>query len=313
MMQKTNFPFEVLIHDDASTDHTADIIREYEAKYPDVIKPIYQTENQHSKNVRISIVYNYSRAQGKYIALCEGDDFWCNPKKLQTQYDFMESHPDYSLCASNFALLDEFNRTLTYSHPNRDLAKTLDREKRVSEILINGAIYRTASLLFRKDKYELCVPEIIRDSNIAKCGDFPLQLHLARHGKIKYFEDAFIVYRVHQNSASNYNNRKQAWRNYFSVGKKRRRVAILNGYDTLCGDIASRHNRLILNLLISSGFFCRAKRFADKHKFGCSYIGMSFKWCVFGLKTSILKWRRLVIGRRQYNALKKNPKSLNMI
>ena len=76
MMQQTNFTFEVLIHDDASTDGTADIIREYESKYPDIIKPIYQTENQYSKGVKVSATFNFPRAKGKYIAMCEGDDYW---------------------------------------------------------------------------------------------------------------------------------------------------------------------------------------------------------------------------------------------
>ena len=87
-MQKTDFPFEILIHDDASTDGTADIIREYEAKYPDIIKPIYQTENQYSKGIKVSQVYQFPRAKGKYIALCEGDDYWTDPYKLQKQVDF---------------------------------------------------------------------------------------------------------------------------------------------------------------------------------------------------------------------------------
>ena len=86
VMQKTNFEYEVLIHDDASTDSTADIIREYEKKYPDIIKPIYQSENQYSKKVPISKTYQYSRAKGKYIAICEGDDYWTDPFKLQKQF-----------------------------------------------------------------------------------------------------------------------------------------------------------------------------------------------------------------------------------
>ena len=76
LMQKTDFKYEILIHDDASTDNTAKIIREYEEKYPDLIKPIYQKENQWSKgNYRISSTFNIPRAKGKYIAFCEGDDF----------------------------------------------------------------------------------------------------------------------------------------------------------------------------------------------------------------------------------------------
>lgn len=92
MMQKIDFPFEVLIHDDASTDATADIIREYEAKYPEIFKPIYQTENQYSKGGSINGTYNFPRAKGEYIALCEGDDYWTDPLKLKTQIDLIEKH-----------------------------------------------------------------------------------------------------------------------------------------------------------------------------------------------------------------------------
>src|SRR5690606_34510298 len=77
--QKTEFPFEVLIHDDASTDKTSDIIKEYEVDFPHLLKPIYQTENQYSKGISISSTYNFPRARGRYIAMCEGDDYWTDP------------------------------------------------------------------------------------------------------------------------------------------------------------------------------------------------------------------------------------------
>lgn len=94
---------ELHIHDDCSTDGTQDIIREYMEKYPDVIKPIFETENQYSKGGPWgSAVWNFPRAKGKYIALCEGDDYWTDPLKLQKQVDFMEAHPDYSVCFHTF-------------------------------------------------------------------------------------------------------------------------------------------------------------------------------------------------------------------
>ncbi len=105
--QHTNFKFEVLIHDDASTDGTADIIREYEKRYPDLIKPIYQTENQHSRGVKIQTKFNYPRAKGKYFAYCEGDDYWTNENKLQKQYDIMERHPECSICVHEVQCINE--------------------------------------------------------------------------------------------------------------------------------------------------------------------------------------------------------------
>ena len=95
--QKTDFPLEILIHDDASTDKTADIIREYEAQYPDLIKPIYQTENQYSRGGIGK--FQFPRAVGKYIAFCEGDDYWTDPLKLQKQVDALEAHPEVDICA----------------------------------------------------------------------------------------------------------------------------------------------------------------------------------------------------------------------
>jgi glycosyltransferase involved in cell wall biosynthesis len=92
-MQKTDFPFEIIIHDDASTDATADIIREYERKYPDIIRPIYQTENQYSKGQN-AVLFTFKAAKGNYIALCEGDDYWIDPLKLQKQITEMEKHPE---------------------------------------------------------------------------------------------------------------------------------------------------------------------------------------------------------------------------
>lgn len=95
---ETNFQFEVIIHDDAFTDNTASIIKEYEEKYPDIIKPIYQIENQYSKKASIIKEYILPKVEGKYIALCEGDDFRTDNLKLQIQFDALEANKDCNLC-----------------------------------------------------------------------------------------------------------------------------------------------------------------------------------------------------------------------
>lgn len=99
---------EILIHDDCSTDGTTDIVKEYAAKYPDLIFPLYEEENQYSKGVKVDF-FNYNRAKGKYIAYCEGDDYWTDPNKLQKQVDFMENHPEYAICIHGCSIYDVRN------------------------------------------------------------------------------------------------------------------------------------------------------------------------------------------------------------
>jgi glycosyltransferase involved in cell wall biosynthesis len=111
LMQNVNFPYEILVHDDASPDGTADIIREYEAKYPDIIKPIYQTENQYSQGKDAS-KFNFDRARGKYLAFCEGDDYWTDPGKLQKQVDFLERHPEYIATVHRVKAINEHGEEL---------------------------------------------------------------------------------------------------------------------------------------------------------------------------------------------------------
>ncbi|HPW37667.1 MAG TPA: glycosyltransferase, partial [Syntrophorhabdus sp.] len=107
LLQKTDFPIEIIIHDDASTDNTPQIIDEYAKRYSGLIVPILQTENQYSKGINPFISFVFPRARGKYIALCEGDDYWADPLKLQKQVDFLEANPDYVISYHNAMIVDE--------------------------------------------------------------------------------------------------------------------------------------------------------------------------------------------------------------
>ena len=151
--QKTNFQFEVLIHDDASTDNTANIIREYEAKYPNIIQPIYQTENQYSKGINPGVEYLLPIAQGKYIALCEGDDYWTDPYKLQKQVDFLEANPEYSLCFCKFQTLDQKTSKLQNDHNESLFVNGVERIEFDFERFYLGWHIGTQTAIFRKDLY----------------------------------------------------------------------------------------------------------------------------------------------------------------
>ena len=189
MMQKCSFSFEVLIHDDASTDGTQDIIREYVTRYPNIIKPIYQKENQYSKGIDPNVKYNFSRAKGKYIAMCEGDDYWTDPYKLQKQVDFLESHPDYVMCSHRFNqyiqdknLLEE-EKDLTFQGADYDLKN-----------LIGGKwLTQTLTVMYRRDALDLQ-----RYESYGMSLDMILFYELLRNGKGYCFSDVMGVYRLHK-------------------------------------------------------------------------------------------------------------------
>ena len=189
VMQNTDFAIEVLIHDDASTDKTADIFREYEAKYPDLIKPINQIENQYSKGVKINAIYNYPRAKGKYIAFCEGDDYWIDPLKLQKQVDFLEANPEYSMCFHRSNILNELEINLVI---NPEVIE--DKDYSANELFENW-IVPTASIVYRSSIYTP-MDKYINPGRILN-GDIILVLNCASRGKIRGSSDTMSVYRMH--------------------------------------------------------------------------------------------------------------------
>lgn len=184
LMQKTNFSFEILVHDDASTDGTAEIVREYEKKFPDIVKGIYQSENKYSQGVKIIKTYLFPIAKGEYIAFCEGDDYWTNENKLQLQVDFLDRHQDYSACV---------HRTVTYDQSSGKkyvyrLEK--DRDLSITDILISP-VYHTSSLIFRNEFIEMptCM-DVIKGA-----GDFQRSIHLFMSGKIRLLSNVMSLYR----------------------------------------------------------------------------------------------------------------------
>jgi glycosyltransferase involved in cell wall biosynthesis len=187
LTQKTDFQIEILIHDDASTDKTANIIREYEAKYIDIIKPIYQTENQYSKGINPGFEFLFPRAQGKYIAICEGDDYWTDPLKLQKQVDFLEANPEYSFCFHNAIIFYEDKGTSDIFDKQLQT-----KEYNTNDLLLKKWFIPTASLVIRKDKLPQPYPEwYFKIYN----GDFGLELLLSTKGNFFCINETMSVYR----------------------------------------------------------------------------------------------------------------------
>ncbi len=188
LMQKTTFPIEIIIHDDASTDGTAKIVKSYAEKYPDLIFPIFQTENQYSKGIRgIAVRFTFPKAMGKYIALCEGDDYWTDPYKLQKQVNFLETNEAYSMC---------FHNATTY-FVDRDVSENFNRKLKsksynTNDLLLKGWFIPTASILFRKTMLPNPFPNWYYD---VYNGDYGLELLLSTKGIFFYINEKMSVYR----------------------------------------------------------------------------------------------------------------------
>lgn len=212
LYQKTTFPFEVLIHDDASQDATPDIIRKYAEKYPDIIKPILRETNLHSVPGHRSIkITNLERAQGKYVALCDGDDFWCSPDKLQKQFELMESHPDYTLCGCGIYYLNHLSKAYApQGFPAEEWP--LPQEEAGKRIFFNCHPFHTSSVFFRIDAFHAIQELFQRDVHTqnAPMGDTQLFYHFSTQGKLGYIRERMVTYRVRASSVSSYDNPEKA-------------------------------------------------------------------------------------------------------
>lgn len=195
LSQKVNFKFEILIHDDASTDKTVEIVKEYEQKYPDIIKCIYQIENQVSQGKKASLI-NDKRSKGKYIAYCEGDDYWTDTNKLQKQIDYMESNPKCTLCFHNAEIVNDMGKRIN----KRMIDKSIkNRIFDAGELAVFGFI-PTASKVCRSSALK-DLPEWYESAIV---GDYPNQLITSSRGYAYYFDDVMSVYRSGSFGSSTY-------------------------------------------------------------------------------------------------------------
>lgn len=199
---------EILIHDDCSTDGTTDIVREYAEKYPDIVKPMYETENQWKLGHTVgSAEWNYPRATGKYIATCEGDDYWTDPLKLQKQVEFMEAHPEYSVCFTTFrnhvVKTDEYLET----DPTRLLKANGNPEGMDIDLNLYFKAWYTQPLtmLFRADALDF---DLYKKYKYYR--DMHEIYHLLKNGKCRLMNFDSGVRNVHEGGvASMIGNKKQ--------------------------------------------------------------------------------------------------------
>ncbi|NEW78103.1 MAG: glycosyltransferase [Gelidibacter sp.] len=188
--QKTNFTFEIIVHDDASTDRTASIIRDYELKYPNLFVTIYQSENQYSKGNNDVGKIVFGLAKGKYIAICEGDDYWTDPYKLQKQSDFLEKNLNCSM-VFHLANCINLNNEIIYIHGPK-----LNQEQgqfNIKDAILNASTLVPTNAMFFHSRYIKNIPSWFFEAPV---GDIPLLLLFAHGGDLGFINEKMSTYRV---------------------------------------------------------------------------------------------------------------------
>lgn len=192
VMQQTNFRFEAIVHDDASTDGTAAIIKEYAEKYPDIIKPILETENQYSKHDgSLNRIMN-EHTHGKYVAYCEGDDYWTDPQKLQMQVDYMELHPKCGLT---------YTQSKIYNQRQDSFIGTWGKDGTFEQLCKEASFVPTLTTVLRKSLLDMYNRQVENNPKFL-LGDVPLWMFLMINSQTYFFAKTTGVYRELNESAS---------------------------------------------------------------------------------------------------------------
>lgn len=233
LMQKTNFKYEIIIHDDASTDNTVNIIKKYEKKFPHIIKVIYQKENQYSKGHRISFEFLYPKAKGKYIALCEADDYWTDEYKLQKQYDVLEK---YEECSISTHIVRKVNENSTYTDntvPNINIEQSrIDLKRFIHEEIVNSRYtFQTSSYFFRNKYIREVDDKIQKFFQTNPVGDFPLMLYMALKGDIYFIHEEMSCYRLNSVSSVTKNYKYESDKK--TIIRNQRHIASIRIFDEI--------------------------------------------------------------------------------
>ncbi len=245
LMQKTNFKIEILINDDCSEDNTVSILKEYNKLYPGFFDITFQSENQFSKGVKPFAQMLFPRVKGKYIALCEGDDYWTDPLKLQKQVDFLEENKDYSVCFHKCKIVDE-NDTEFVS----DTFNHLEEKDYVGSELLEKWSIPTASVVFRTEYLKYIQKRAVTPGYLY--GDTPMFLTLLENGKARCLTDNMSAYRIHSGGISRIASKKQV-------------IALYTHYQTLKRDFNGKYSKIMAKNIGGHAFGASVFLFKEGH------------------------------------------------
>lgn len=301
--QKCDFLFEIIIHDDCSTDGTIGILKDFEHRYPNIIKLILEEENQFSLGMKI-FPLTFEKARGEYIALCEGDDYWIDNQKLQKQVDYMDSHQDCSLTFHNAYRFDQQSKSKTVFLPTNQFSANFYKKSHmynVGELELLGFV-PTASFVTRSS-YLKKLPEIYYSSPV---GDLPIKLHCASQGYTYYFDEIMSIYRVNSGSSimdgwSDYKIKQRVTLEYklLAVIHEFNRITNLKYFDLFEKDILFRE----INIYFLENDYkkLRNKKYKDIIKLMGKKIGLQINLLIYfpSLAVFLKKTKRVLSHKKR--------------
>jgi glycosyltransferase involved in cell wall biosynthesis len=191
LMQETTFPVEIFIHDDASTDGTADIVKEYAKRYPKLFWTIIQKKNQFSKGNQKVLLSYLVKQRGKYIALCEGDDYWTLSNKIEKQVRFISRKRDCAGVFHRSIIVDGIKNTLVHDWEGIKYKESYSQKECLFKLM---SCYHTSSLLFKKQ----CIVNVgVTDFWYRNPSDHTLDVHLTKYGDLSFMNFFGSAYRIH--------------------------------------------------------------------------------------------------------------------
>ena len=225
LMQKTDFPYDILLHDDASTDGTADICRAYAARYPEKITLMAQQVNQYTIDRRIQSHILIPRVTAKYTAILDGDDYWTDPLKLQKQVGYLEAHPDCTLCIGGADIVAVNNHVVGHVKPY-----DVDRVVDPADMIRGGGGFNATNTIVMPTQLLKALPEF---ADHVEAEDIPFQLLGALSGYAWYIADTLMAYRIAV--PGSWSTRQYASRMETRIKTSRDLIALNEGYDAFSG------------------------------------------------------------------------------
>lgn len=305
LMQKTDFPFDLIIGDDYSFDDTRRICSDYENEYPDKINVIYNNQNL---GILKNYINTFYKCNGVYTALLSGDDYWIDEYKLQKQYDFLEKNPDYGLVHT------DFNRYyMEYNKIQEAVLRSAKKRKRLEgniyEDLLRFNPICASTVMIRKTLLKEAIFETDLLNNNWTSEDIPIWLYSAQKLKIGFLNDLTTVYRVNSNSASSLKfitkenvDKSLNVRNYFierygASNETKTYIQRLYFKKLMRVGLITKDNSIAKSSIKQLSMFTDRNTFIEKIVFKLLYI-LSFNyitWCIVSFfykkKRALKVWR----------------------